>query len=370
MFDIIIPILKMKPKYLHECLASLKAQQHRKFKCYIIDGSPEDWELYKESMDVINSMMKKDRRFEYHRHPNLDEPYVSEAQNYGLSLGSNPYVSFLGGDDFYYPHHLISMKDAIDAELDDDVGFWFSMVRANDKTILDFQTFKVGRVKSYLQNHYLMYPFFNKEYYPFFHYGNPIFMNGLVLKRKLVEEVNGFNEEYLIGEDLDLIMKIVLKGYHGKWLPYIGSYLRVHAEQTTNQNKIDSMNIERQIIWERNLAQKRIDYKDYEIGWKHEWETMEEFEEKILSKAIDNPKMLMNMETPAIIDKSEVKTEMERVSKMINKKLTPSEYELMRGLTSGRFHEKTIHELVQDEQLFLLRTDEETTQFLENDIVI
>ena len=67
-------------------------------------------------------MMKGDKRFEYHRHPNLDEPYVSESQNYGLSLGSNPYVQFLGGDDFFYPHHLISMKDAIDAEVDENVS--------------------------------------------------------------------------------------------------------------------------------------------------------------------------------------------------------------------------------------------------------
>ena len=370
MFDIVIPILKMKPAYLYDCLNSLKAQQHKKFKCYIIDGSPEDWVDYKESMKIIKGMMKGDRRFEYHRHPNLEKPYVSEGQNYGLSLGSNPYVAFLGGDDFYYPHHLISMKDAIESEIDDDIGFWFSMIRANDKSVLDFQTFKVGRVKSYLQNHYLMYPFFNKEYYPFFHYGNPIFMNGLVLKRELVEEVNGFNEEYLIGEDLDLIMKIVLKGYHGRWLPYVGAYLRVHSEQTTNQNKIDNMDVEKQIEWEKNLAQKRMDYKDYEIGWKHTWDTMDEFEEKILSKAIDNPKILMNMETPAITNIDEIKNEMERVSKMINKKLTPSEYELMRGLTSGRFHEKTIHELVQDEQLFLLRDEKELELFEKNDIVI
>ena len=370
MFDIIIPILKMKPKYLQDCLASLKTQQHRKFKCYIIDGSPEDWEQYEESMEVINSMMDNDRRFEYHRHPNLDEPYVSEAQNYGLSLGSNPYVSFLGGDDFYYPHHLISMKDAIDAENDDDVGFWFCMVRANDKTTLDFTTFKIGRVKSYLQNHYLMYPFFNKEYYPFFHYGNPLFMNGLVLKRELVEEVGGFNEEYQIGEDIDLIMKVVVNGNHGRWLPYVGAYLRVHNDQSTNQNKIDSMNSEKKIVWERNLAKKRLEHREYEIGWKHNWDSMDEFEEKILSKAIKHPEKLMNMTTPPLVGADEIHNEMQRVSEMIGKELTPSEYEIMKGLTSGRFHEKTIHEIVEDEKLFLLKDDKELKLFNDRDIVI
>jgi len=367
MFDIIIPILKMKPKYLHECLASLKAQQHRKFKCYIIDGSPEDWEQYKESMDVINSMMKKDRRFEYHRHPNLDEPYVSEAQNYGLSLGSNPYVSFLGGDDFYYPHHLISMKDAIDAELDDDVGFWFSMIRVNNKSTLDFQTFKIGRVRSWLMNHYLSYPTMPKHLYPFFHSGNPIFMNGLVLKRELVEEVGGFNIDYRIGEDVDMVMKIVIRGNHGRWLPYVGSYLRVHSEQTTNEERIKVMGLEERLNWSRSMAQKKIDYAEYKVGWKR-WKTIDEWKKEVEENG-GKPIVEGDGKDKRLIG-DELKLEYERIEKLTGTKMTPSHYEVLRGLTGGTYWEKTHFELLGEEKLFLLRTDEEITQFLENDIVI
>jgi glycosyltransferase involved in cell wall biosynthesis len=367
MFDIIIPILKMKPKYLHECLASLKAQQHRKFKCYIIDGSPEDWELYKESMDVINSMMKKDRRFEYHRHPNLDEPYVSEAQNYGLSLGSNPYVSFLGGDDFYYPHHLISMKDAIDAELDDDVGFWFSMIQTNNKSIMDFQTFKIGRVRTWLMNHYLSYPHLSKKEYPLFHNGNCIYMNGLVLKRELVEEVEGFNQEYFVGEDIDMVMKIVIRGYHGRWLPYVGAYLRIHSEQSTNGDKIQKMDLERRLQWSKNLAQKSVDYQEYKVGWIR-WKTMNEWEEEVDENG--GQPIVMDDGKNKMFKGEELEQEMERVGNMLGKQLTPSEYELLRGLTSGTYQEKTNLELIEKEMIFLLRTDDEENNFWENDIVI
>ncbi len=367
MFDIIIPILKMKPKYLHECLASLKAQQHKKFKCYIIDGSPEDWELYKESMDVINSMMKKDRRFEYHRHPNLDEPYVSEAQNYGLSLGSNPYVSFLGGDDFYYPHHLISMKDAIDAELDDDVGFWFSMVRVNSKTTLDFQTFKIGRVRSWLMNHYLSYPTMPKYLYPFFHKGNAIFMNGLVLKRKLVEEVGGFNVDYRIGEDVDMMMRIVVKGNYGRWLPYVGAYLRKHDGQATDSSRISKMSAEEKLQWSRQLAQKEVDYLEYKIGWKR-WKTMDDWEKEVEANG-GNP-ILQGDGNDKQLTGKELELEYQRLEKITGVKMTPAHYQLLRGITSGTYMDKTHFELLDEERIFLLRTDEETTKFDESDIVI
>jgi len=371
MFDIIIPILKMKPRYLHDCLNSLKAQQYKKFKCYIIDGSPKDWEHYKESMKVIKGMMKGDKRFEYHRHPNLDEPYVSESQNYGLSLGSNPYVQFLGGDDFFYPHHLISMKDAIDAEVDENVGFWFCMVRANDKTLLDFQTFKVGRVKSYLQNHYLMYPYLQKELYPIFHYGNPIYMNGLILTRKLVEQVGGFNKEYRIGEDIDMILKIVKNEKYGRFLPYVGAYLRVHNEQTTNHEKMDSLSYENKMQWQISLAKKRLAHIDCEVGWEKSFTTIEEFINIYEPKWKNDPDGMMKEEGSLPITNNDEKIiDMERVAKLLGKKITPSEYELLKGMTSGTYHYKTIHELTTEEKLFLLRDDDEEKKFMENDIVI
>ena len=61
---------------------------------------------------------------------------------------------------------------------------------------------------------------------------------------------------------------------------------------------------------------------------------------------------------------------MERVAKLLGKKITPSEYELLKGMTSGTYHYKTIHELTTEEKLFLLRDDDEEKKFMENDIVI
>jgi GT2 family glycosyltransferase len=369
MFDIVIPILKMKPKYMAECLASIKSQQFKRFKCYIVDGTPDDWEHYDESMKTINHYLKNDDRFEYHRHPNLDEPYVSEAQNYGLSLGSNPYVQFLGGDDFFYTHHLISIRDAIRDEIDENIGFWFCMVKANDKKIIDFDDFKIGRVKTFLLNHYLVYPYLSTEMLPFFHYGNPIYMNGVVFQRKLVEDVDGFNIKYQIGEDVDMIMKIVRSGYHGRFLPYVGAYLRVHSDQSTNDVKMSKMSLDKRLTWDRNLVEKELEHGAWKVGWKR-YKNIEEWEQEVKDNGGKPTSREGQIMSSRMLNKREGKKNKKEVEELVGKEITPSEYEWLRGMTSGTYQDKTVHELLNCERMFLLKSKKEEDLFMERDIVV
>jgi len=233
MFDIVIPIWKMKTKYLQTCLESLKAQTYADFKCFIIDGTPKDWEHYDKQMKMLQPYLN-DNRFRYKRHKNKERPFVSEAMNQGAELGSNPFIQFLGGDDFFYSHHLSTMKEKIEKEPQPEkVGAYFCMVQKNQKRILDFGEFKVGQVNTYVMNHYLIHPFLSDELQPYFHSGNPILMNGGVFNRKAFEEVGGFDEDLVVAEDTDLVMKIIQSGYLTRWFPYIGAYLRVGQHQTT-----------------------------------------------------------------------------------------------------------------------------------------
>ena len=350
MFDIIVPIWKMKPAYLSDCLASIEAQQHKDFKCYIVDGSPEDWELYGEQMELIEKYTEDDRRFEYHRHPNLEEPFVSEAQNYGLSLGSNPYVQFLGGDDFFYAHHLAYMKHGIETEINENVAFWFCMVRANEKKVLDFQDFKIGRVKTWLFNHYLMYEHLSIPLLKYFHYGNPIYMNGLVLKRERVEEVEGFDEEMVISEDVNMVLKIIKKGYRGRFLSYQGAYLRLHPEQSTDDR--GEVPYDRDVRFEQSKQRNNEMNEDCIVGRSWRLEIMEgtKSEEELKKlRAEDMQKVCSHLGVDGITD---------------------TQYEELIFMSSGAYHTNTILEVEKGEMMFLLHTDEEEKMFKERDIVV
>ncbi len=366
MFDIVIPILNMKTKYLKECLESIKNQTFGEFKCYIVDGTPENWKEYKKQQKMIKSIMKKDERFEYHRHPNLEEPYVSESQNHGLKLGDNPYVQFLGGDDFFYPHHLLNMKQFIEDEKDNDVAFWFCMVKTNEKTILDFGNFKVGRVSAFIENHYILYSFLNKNIYPLFHSATPIFMNGLMLKRDEVEGVGGFNEDYEMGEDVDLVRRIVKTGKHGRWLPYVGAYLRKHDGQTTNRKTMDKLSKERIKKWVIGMGEQYFNSKDLKVGWDIGWDNLQDMKQDIQTK----DELKLGMANPKhITDKNEIKREVERVSKMLGKEITMAEYEVLQGLTGSQYHSKTVLEIANEETMFILHNDDELDKFIKEDII-
>ena len=334
----------MKPKYLSECLASIKEQQEQNFQCYIVDGSPEDWESYEYQMKIIAEYTDGDSRFEYHRHPNLDKPYVSEAQNYGFSLGSNPYVQFLGGDDFFYTHHLKEMKKAIEEEYDDNTGFWFCMVKCNHKNILDLGEIKMGRVRTWLLNHYLMYPYLESSLLKYFHFGNPLYMNGVVLDRKGVENVGGFDEELVIGEDVDLILRIVKSGCKGRWLPYVGSYLRIHEGQTTDEEKRGETPYDKEKMFAKSLKKNDITHSDCKVG-------RTKLGKKIEGKMLEKHK--------------------EKIMVTLDKKhLLTSEYEILEGMASGGYSPKTKTELENGEMLFLLKNKKEEILFMERDIVV
>ena len=62
--------------------------------------------------------------------------------------------------------------------------------------------------------------------------------------------------------------------------------------------------------------------------------------------------------------------EYQRLEELLGEKITPSHYELLSGMTGGTYMEKTHHELINDEKLFLLRNEDEEKQFMENDFIV
>ena len=50
-YDVIVPIYKMKTDFLDRCLQSIADQTHTEWKCFISDGTPEDWEDYEDTWE-------------------------------------------------------------------------------------------------------------------------------------------------------------------------------------------------------------------------------------------------------------------------------------------------------------------------------
>lgn len=123
MFDVIVPIYKVKPVYLERCLMTISYEiqkEHFKgdYKIFIIDKTPLDWEYFEECMALIESYDE----ITYIRQTGEG---VSQARNQAVSLGSNPYICFLDGDDYWYVAHLFEMAEGI-RQSDDETMIWWS----------------------------------------------------------------------------------------------------------------------------------------------------------------------------------------------------------------------------------------------------
>ena len=196
MFDIIIPIYRIDPALLKRCLKSVYAQSlsDTNYTVWVVDGTPTDADTYAGCMQVIEEYTNQPR-FNYFRQSGSG---VSQARNEAVTLGKNPYIAWLDGDDYWYPLHLEELKKCIDNTTDDHVLWW----NAGDVTIkfvtTKGNTFESDKNFNFCPNHSSWH---DKYHGLHFRMDATLFPSSVVVRRSRFEEVGGFLEEVWLGED-------------------------------------------------------------------------------------------------------------------------------------------------------------------------
>lgn len=101
--SIIVPIYNVA-KYLPTCLDSIINQTHQNLEILLIDDGSTD-----DSGNIADSYAKKDSRITVIHQKNQGQ---SAARNYGLSLASGDYISFVDGDDEVKPDFIEKLLSA------------------------------------------------------------------------------------------------------------------------------------------------------------------------------------------------------------------------------------------------------------------
>ncbi len=143
---------------------------------------------------------------------------ASCARNRGILKASQPYISFLDSDDFYLPGHLNKMVLALEAENEFSFAICNSleMLEIDNKRIYKRWTKPIIESKD-LENLSISTIYFANS-------------NGFIFKRKVFKEVGLFNEEFKVGEDSDMWMRINEK-FKGVYSNHYGSVIRNHNMQ-------------------------------------------------------------------------------------------------------------------------------------------
>ena len=103
--SVIIPVYNNE-SFIRETLDSVKNQTFTDFEVLCVDDGSSDG-----SAKIIQEYEASDKRFHYIFQKNSG---AGPARNNGLSKARGEYISFLDGDDMYYPNYLEKMIDALD----------------------------------------------------------------------------------------------------------------------------------------------------------------------------------------------------------------------------------------------------------------
>ncbi len=278
MFDVIVPIYKVKPIYLERCLKTISYDIQREYfegdyKIFLIDKTPSDWEYFEECKAIIDSYDE----INYFRQSGEG---VSQARNQAVSLGSNPYICFLDGDDYWYDSHLFEISEGI-KNSDEETMIWWSAMDMHLNSVLDDT-----KKNHYVINHIGDFDEWIEEFYYYYLTKTPICTSTVCVRRNRFEEVGGFLEDYAIGEDIEMWSRMVghpklsNKTYKAKQLPVITAYKTIHEDNTTEGGTQSFVfeNSENEKIFEEQLQRIMELYKLPSMDDKPEHISKEEWE--------------------------------------------------------------------------------------------
>ncbi|HEV8082395.1 MAG TPA: glycosyltransferase family 2 protein [Chitinophagaceae bacterium] len=205
-----------REKYIAEAIESVLSSSYKNFELIIVDDCSTDRTVsIARSYEVMDSRVKV-----FRNEKNLTQ---FGNRNKSASYATGEYLKFVDSDDIIYPYTLQMMVDGMQQFPDAALGFCLTD----------------GHVKKPFP--YLIEPY--ESYKEHFSTGGLLFVgpSGLIIKRSMFEEVNGF-EEFGMPSDNHLTLKIAAK-YPVIAFPKDLFWWRVHDGQVFMQNKKNHYNI-------------------------------------------------------------------------------------------------------------------------------
>lgn len=164
---------------IERCIDSISAQTVLPDECVVVDGGSSD-----KTKQLI---------FDFHRSGNItkfvseQDRGISHAFNKACALTESDYVCFLNSDDWVEPSHIANAKELLSIESYDIV---ISDIRFGDT-----------------HPAYVIRPSFPRRL-PIKKWSHPrVNHPGMIIKKSLIEKLNGFDENYKVAMDIDFVLR-------------------------------------------------------------------------------------------------------------------------------------------------------------------
>lgn len=174
--SIIIPTFNSS-RTVRAALESVYVQTFQDWECVVVDGASKD-----DTLDIVKEYCEKDNRFRY---ISEKDHGIYDAFNKGWKLAKSPWVHYLGSDDTLTKEGMSLLVPELDVE--------YAIVTGDVNLIRVDGTTRVLQSEGFTGCH-----------------------QGVLMQRNVIEKLGGFDENYRILADYDLIVRTSKAGYKAK----------------------------------------------------------------------------------------------------------------------------------------------------------
>jgi GT2 family glycosyltransferase len=182
--SVIVPVYKVSPEYLRECLQSVASQVYKNWELCIVDDCSNEPAL---DALIISFVKKYPGKVRYSKNP--QNSHISITSNNALRIATGEYVALLDHDDRIYPNALAEVIRYINLHDSPDVLY-------SDERHID----DAGHPRNET--------FRKPGWSPFFHLSVNYTTHLTVYKKSIVDAVGGFRAGFEGSQDHDLMLRV------------------------------------------------------------------------------------------------------------------------------------------------------------------
>ncbi len=209
--DVIIPVFNTPLEYLIEAIKSLRAQTFTDWDAWIVDDGSRD-EYGAQLKAQLQSIDDPRIHYLYTEHK-----MATGSRNVAIGRGNAPYIAFLDSDDCWMPHHLSNHLAVLSAR--DDVSLvhgYFLVIDSDGKSVQSAPPWSGLNELNVTDSFVKMLR------------GNFIGASTVVVRRKLLEQVDGFDATFPSLGDKELWLRMLNAGAIFHYEPNVSVLYRVH----------------------------------------------------------------------------------------------------------------------------------------------
>lgn len=212
--SVIVPIYNSE-RYIDKCIQSIINQTFKDIELILVDDGSTD-----KSVEISNKYAEKDKRIKIIKQKNKG---VSLARNYGISIATGDFITFVDSDDFIE----IDMLDILyNAAIDNNCDVVLSGIKIIKDNNIKYEFTKDSKIYTKQEVFKLFY--FDRE--PF----SPNYAWGKLIKRSICNKIK-FREDIFLMEDALFSMELFINCQNN--IMFLNKYLYNYVQRDGSESK-------------------------------------------------------------------------------------------------------------------------------------